>query len=128
MSAADKCNQDLDRGHRNLLFMVLTQVPKYSSSDDFLTSYDFRNMLKFSETKVVAFFCSGVACIWVDTSCGENEIVIVAGANESLASSHVEAASNVISGARALGVSLEANREGVLTAMRIAKVYSLNKI
>ena len=84
-------------------------------------------MLKFSETKV-AFYCSGVACIWVDTSCGENEIVIVAGANESLASSHVEAASNVISGARALGVSLEANREGVLTAMRIAKVYSLNKI
>ena len=84
-------------------------------------------MLKFSETKV-AFYCSGVACIWVDTSCGENEIVIVAGANESLASSHVEAASNVFSGARALGVSLEANREGVLTAMRIAKVYSLNKI
>ena len=51
----------------------------------------------------------------------------MAGANESLASSHVEAASNVISGARALGVSLEANREGVLTAMRIAKVYSLRE-
>ena len=77
--------------------------------------------MKNFETKV-AFYCSGVACIWVDTSCGENEIVIVAGANESLASSHVEAASNIISGARALGVSLEANRDGVLTAMRIAKV------
>jgi len=64
---------------------------------------------------------SGVACIWVDTTSGQNEIIIVPGANQSLSKEKVAAAGDVIATAKALGVSLEANVEGTLEAMTIAR-------
>ena len=64
---------------------------------------------------------SGVASIWVDTSTGENKIIIVSGANATLTQKEVEPAKGTIASAKALCVSLEANKEGILTAMKLAK-------
>jgi len=70
---------------------------------------------------------SGVALIFVDDA-GENEIVVVSGANGLLTPADVEAASAAIAAADVLLVQLETPLETIFCALRIAREHGVTTI
>jgi ribokinase len=70
---------------------------------------------------------TGVAPIWVD-SAGENTIIVIPGANMTVSTADIDAASETIKNADVLIVQLEINFEAISHALRVAKSHGVRTI
>ena len=80
------------------------------------------------KTFKLCFNFSGVASIWVDSTRGENKIIIVAGANEHLKRTDMLKAESIIKSSKYLAVTLESDFDGILAALEIAKKNNVTTI
>jgi len=71
---------------------------------------------------------TGIATILVESSTGENQIVIVPGANQLLQPQHVQAAAQLIQGCSVLSTVLEIQPEVVLAALKLGKEKGLTTV
>ena len=81
-------------------------------------------------SKVIHIFiyASGVASIWVNSSTGENKIIIVPGANNDLVQADMENAKPLIKSSKYLAVTLESDFGGILAALKIAKENNVTTV
>jgi len=68
---------------------------------------------------------SGVAHIMVETSSGNNIIIVVPGSNATLSEQEVEKADSMIQNAKLISFGLEGNHESVIKAMEISRKYGV---
>ena len=72
--------------------------------------------------------CSGVATIFVDTNSGQNEIIIVAGSNDTLTPEEVRQAEGLIREAKLMSLGLEGNHDAFIEALQIAKKHKVTTL
>eukprot|EP00088_Acartia_fossae_P016943 TRINITY_DN19559_c0_g1_i1.p1 TRINITY_DN19559_c0_g1~~TRINITY_DN19559_c0_g1_i1.p1 ORF type:complete len:310 (-),score=48.89 TRINITY_DN19559_c0_g1_i1:229-1158(-) len=75
--------------------------------------------------KTVENTSSGVATIFVESSTGENEIIIVPGANAKLFPSDVQSAEDTIKGCSVLSTVLEISHNTALEALKLGRKHGL---
>merc|ERR1712241_255197 len=68
---------------------------------------------------------SGVAHIMVETSSGNNIIIVVPGSNATLSEQEVEKADSMIQNAKLISFGLEGNHGSVIKAMELARKYGV---
>lgn len=99
---------------------VVVSLGRDSFGENTLTNFKEQGI----DTNYVQFVegvSSGVAPIWVDTTTGQNSIIIVGGANEALTPEVVRSCADAITGSQVVMCQLETPLPGTLEAFRIAK-------
>ena len=77
------------------------------------------NNVDISNLRIDANNPSGVASIWINSTTGENKIIIVPGANSAFCPQDVDP--EAFKGVKAVAFALEAAEDGTLAALKIAK-------
>merc|ERR1719187_498064 len=86
------------------------------------------NNIDISHLAVEPATNTGIATIFVESDTGENQIVIVPGANANVTEDFVSSAEPLIAAAAAVVVNLEMNPAGTLAALRLARKHKVMTI
>jgi len=87
-----------------------------------------QEQIDIKHVETVEDISSGVATIFVESSTGENEIIIVPGANAKLSPQDVDKAEDTIKGCSVLSTVLEIDPVTVLQALRLGRKHGLTTI